>query len=292
MLLGAILILGILSVPLTGGRLGRIAELSFRRPWAIVAALLTQVVIIELVPDGAPALHRTVHLATYGLAALFILSNLRLPGVGVMGLGGGLNALAIAANHGVMPAREGALRTAGLWPPPEGFQSSTVVGHPKLAFLGDVFATPASLPLANVFSVGDVLLVGAAIASLHALSGSRPATWLGYALDALRPKRLRLRLHTVELVELDAEGRALLRVTGLGSASSRPMLCVGGQVIHALNAPPAPGRVVQAGFPLPEDAATLADSPMMVRWDAHAFSLPAARRLRRRPVASPRATLK
>jgi hypothetical protein len=37
--------------------------------------------------------------------------------------------------------------------------NSGVVEHPKLAFLGDVFAVPAQFPLANVFSVGDVLII-------------------------------------------------------------------------------------------------------------------------------------
>jgi hypothetical protein len=43
----------------------------------------------------------------------------------------------------------------------------------RLWFLGDVFAIPAGWPLANVFSVGDVLiLLGAAVASFR-VSGTR-----------------------------------------------------------------------------------------------------------------------
>ena len=37
-----------------------------------------------------------------------------------------------------------------------GFQNSTALAEPRLAFLGDVFHLPASWPLSNVFSVGDV----------------------------------------------------------------------------------------------------------------------------------------
>ena len=73
-------------------------------------------------------------------------------------LGAVLNLLAITANGGVMPASPAALAAAGLPADEPGFQSSTAVDDPRLAFLGDVFAIPASWPLSNVFSVGDVLI--------------------------------------------------------------------------------------------------------------------------------------
>lgn len=75
-----------------------------------------------------------------------------------MGVGAILNLLAIVANAGVMPATAGALATAGV---PSGggvIANSASVADPRLRFLGDVFAIPSSVPLANVFSVGDVLI--------------------------------------------------------------------------------------------------------------------------------------
>jgi hypothetical protein len=178
-LLGAIFLLGLLSVPLAGGDLLRVADVRFARTWAIAAALAGQIVVIEILPGADPALLRTAHLATYGLAAIFILSNARVPGVLLMGLGGGLNLLAIAANHGVMPAREGALKLAGLTPPPGHFNNSAAVAGGKLQVLGDVFAVPSWVPLANVFSVGDVVLLIGAIGALHVLAASRLAEWVG-----------------------------------------------------------------------------------------------------------------
>jgi len=66
-----------------------------------------------------------------------------------------------------MPATHGALATAGVTPSGETFANSAYVEHARLWFLGDVFAIPASWPLANVFSVGDVLIaLGAAWAIL------------------------------------------------------------------------------------------------------------------------------
>ena len=68
--------------------------------------------------------------------------------------------LAIAANNGAMPANMTAWRRAGLPEiPPEVFTNSRALASPRLAFLGDVFYVPASWPLSNVFSIGDVLIV-------------------------------------------------------------------------------------------------------------------------------------
>jgi hypothetical protein len=69
-----------------------------------------------------------------------------------------LNLLAISVNGGVMPASPSALAGAGLGADEPGFQNSTALAEPRPAFLGDVFYFPASWPLSNVFSVGDVLI--------------------------------------------------------------------------------------------------------------------------------------
>jgi hypothetical protein len=49
-----------------------------------------------------------------------------------------------------------------------------VLPDPRLAFLGDVFAIPRGWPLANVFSVGDVLIAVGAVVAVHGICGSRP----------------------------------------------------------------------------------------------------------------------
>ena len=77
-------------------------------------------------------------------------------------VGGALNLIAIVANGGVMPADPDALAAAGVEQRAGEFANSTAVAHPHLAFLGDVFAVPSSLPVSNVYSVGDVVLVIAA----------------------------------------------------------------------------------------------------------------------------------
>ena len=114
MLIGAALLLCILSVPLTGGRLSGLADLEFRRSWLAVAALVVQVLIISILPGGARGLSEEVHLASYLLLGAFLVVNRHIPGLLVIAAGGALNFAAIAANGGVMPADPDAIAAAGI----------------------------------------------------------------------------------------------------------------------------------------------------------------------------------
>src|SRR5689334_16402821 len=108
------LVVAIAAVPLLGGRLGALGDLRFARPGFGIAALLLQGVVLGALPGGSRPLHAAVHLASYGLMAIFVAANLSIPGLGIVALGGALNAVAIAANGGVMPASPEAYAHAGL----------------------------------------------------------------------------------------------------------------------------------------------------------------------------------
>jgi hypothetical protein len=163
------------TVPLAGGRLGALSSVTIARGWTLSVALGLQAVIMWLLPEGAPALHALGHVASYGFVIAFLAANRAIPGLWIVALGTALNAAAIAANGGVMPAAPAAVKAAGLAQRGGGFANSAVVKDPELAWLGDVFAVPALFPLANVFSVGDVLIVAGVAVVLHALCGSRLA---------------------------------------------------------------------------------------------------------------------
>ena len=175
MFIGCALIACLLSVPVFDGRLGRLAELRFRAGGVAVAALAVQVLIISVLPGGDGVLHQAIHLATYALLAVFLWLNRDVPYLWLAALGGGLNLLVIAANGGVMPADRAALAAAGVDQKAGDFANSTALAHPQLAFLGDAFAVPASWPVSNVFSVGDVVIVLGALLAVHTLSRSRLA---------------------------------------------------------------------------------------------------------------------
>lgn len=166
MLVIACVLLGVLLVPLTGGRLSRLAGVTFTDRWLLVVALVAQVVVIEVVSQAAD-IARVVHVATYLLAGAFAVRNRHVPGVVLLGLGAALNAVTITANGGTLPADADALARAGIEPEPGDFVNSGVVDGANLWFLGDVFAWPQPMPLANVFSVGDVLVVAGAVWGVH-----------------------------------------------------------------------------------------------------------------------------
>ncbi len=173
MLLALALLAAFASVPLAGGRLGALAQVTFRAPGLLLGALGVQILITSVVAGGDTRLHDLLHLATYAVAAAWVVLNRHVPGMLLLGLGGALNLCAIAANGGVMPADPAALRSAGVVVEPGEFNNSAAVADPRLSWLGDVFATPSWFPGANVFSVGDVVIVLAALWAVHRIGGSR-----------------------------------------------------------------------------------------------------------------------
>jgi hypothetical protein len=163
----------LVTIPVAGGRLRRLEELRIRWVWLPALAFAIQVLIVTLAPSGDETLHRAAHLFTYALAGACVLGNLDLRFVWVVALGGALNLIAIAANGGVMPASRGALQTAGLDVRSGEFANSDFVEGARVSFLGDVFAIPAGWPGANVWSVGDALMLLGVLLVLHAAAGSR-----------------------------------------------------------------------------------------------------------------------
>jgi len=139
--------------------LSRLTTIRFGRMYLVWVALLDQILVISVLPDHQHVVLDVANLVSYAAAAFFVWSNRRIPGVLLLGAGGALNLLAIVTNGGTMPASASALKASGWKPAPGHFANSAVVAHPRLAFLGDVFATPRWMPFHDVFSVGDVVIV-------------------------------------------------------------------------------------------------------------------------------------
>lgn len=162
-----------LSVPLAGGSLAELAHLRLRMLFPLALAAALQIALSAFFAQGPSWVHATMHIGSYLLAGVFVVANRRVPGILLVGAGGALNLVAIAANGGVMPVLPSAFSAAGLVSAPGAFHNSAVVAAPRLAFLGDIFAVPSPLPFHNVFSAGDICIaIGAAVA-LHRLCRSR-----------------------------------------------------------------------------------------------------------------------
>ena len=140
----------------------------WRLPMLIWGALAIQIVAVEVpLPDRVAPV---VHVVTYVAAFAFLWINRSVRGAAIVGAGALSNGITIVLNGGVLPASRVAVEAAG-GGPDLAFANTAVLENPVLPWLGDVFAWPAPLPLANTFSVGDVLIVlGVFVA---AWSGSR-----------------------------------------------------------------------------------------------------------------------
>lgn len=164
--------IGIAFGYLLGGRLDRLTDLRLRWVPLILGGLLVQVAIFSepigrLVGDAGPA----VYVGSAALVLVAVLRNVAIPGVAMIALGASCNLTAIVANGGWMPADPVALGSVGGLG--SGYTNSIVVTDPVLGPLTDLFALPAWLPLANVFSVGDVL-IGIGVAATIAIAMREP----------------------------------------------------------------------------------------------------------------------
>jgi Family of unknown function (DUF5317) len=163
--------IGLLIGFVIGGRLGGLAAVQFHWAWLAIAGLAVQILIFSdpigsLVGDAGPA----IYVASTAAVLVAVIRNIRIPGIAIVALGAGCNLAAIIANGGHMPADPAALAAVGITL--DGITNSVVVPDPVLRPLTDIFALPAALPFANVFSVGDVL-IGIGIAATIALAMRR-----------------------------------------------------------------------------------------------------------------------
>jgi Family of unknown function (DUF5317) len=171
-------LLALVSPLVLGGRLRRFGSVRLRQAVVLPIALILQVVIVEVIPEANHAALSAAHVATYVAAGWFVWVNRAIPGLWIIALGAASNGVTIAVNGGTLPASKAALSTAGIHLKPGEFLNSGVLPHPHLSFLGDVFAIPDRFPLANVFSVGDALIVIGVFWAAQRICGSRLApTW-------------------------------------------------------------------------------------------------------------------
>lgn len=152
------IVLGVIVGLVAGGRADGLAALRFRWAWLFVAGLAAQLVLFSApVTARIGDLGVPLYVASTVLVAAAVVANLHVRGMALVALGAACNLVAILANGGYMPASEWALAATGRVVGSD-YSNSSIVAHPALAFLTDIFALPRWLPLANVFSVGDVLI--------------------------------------------------------------------------------------------------------------------------------------
>jgi hypothetical protein len=158
LLLVGVLALGVVIGLCFGGSLRSLSELTLRWwPLALVGLAL------QIVPATSHGWAVALLIASYGVLVVFVLVNIRLPGIWLIALGFVLNLIVVGANGG-MPIGDPALRAAygsgAAEQRRELVQGAGGAKHhlqrpsDRLLFLSDVIPVPA--PIHIVMSVGDI----------------------------------------------------------------------------------------------------------------------------------------
>jgi hypothetical protein len=141
-----------------GGRASGLTELTFRWRWAVLAGIVTQVLLFSTpLNEVVGTLGPPIYVASTALVLAAIIVNWRITGMPVIALGALSNLTAIIANRGYMPADPGAMASLGQTIS-VAYSNSVIVSDPALRPLTDIFALPGWLPFANVYSIGDILI--------------------------------------------------------------------------------------------------------------------------------------
>jgi hypothetical protein len=158
-------LIGLLAGLIVGGRLSGIGTIQLRWGWLAVLGFATQIILFsQPVVERIGSMGVPIYVVSTALVLAALVRNASVPGLWIVTLGAFANMAAITSNGGYMPAAPGALAALGRGQETV-YSNSTVLAHPALEPLTDIFAIPLGIPFANVFSVGDVLIgLGVAIA--------------------------------------------------------------------------------------------------------------------------------
>ncbi|NLI12202.1 DUF5317 domain-containing protein [Pelotomaculum propionicicum] len=168
-----IMIVGFVAL-ITGGRIQNLKNISFRHSWLVFVAVAIKIITnsnLRLVIGIPDSLGQKLYIISLFLVAVFVLLNMHLRGLFLVGLGLISNLTAIVFNSGYMPVK---IEYLNLVSTPEELvkisQGLPLYNHiaagpsTKFFFLSDIFLMPHWILITRVFSIGDVILtIGGAI---------------------------------------------------------------------------------------------------------------------------------
>ena len=167
MILGVLTLAGVLLAWLLGANLGELRHVRLRASWIVFAALGLQIVLFSPLSGllHLPMSETSAHIGTYVALLAFVGANIRQPGLALAAMGCALNTIVIAANGGRMPVSLASWTATGRAATDltqhGSYNNVVLASHAHLGWLGDIFALPGVVPLANSLSIGDlVLLIG------------------------------------------------------------------------------------------------------------------------------------
>jgi len=172
--------LGLLVGVLTRGRIGYLSTVKVKLwPVALIGLAFQGLLFSPLVANAVGRLGPSLYVVSTVLVLMALVVNVRQPGFWLITLGALANFVVIVSNGGQMPASPEAFAILNGSPvvPVSGFSNSVIAGPAtSFYFLADIYVLPRPFPLANVLSLGDVMIgVGGAyfiVAVMHGRDGA------------------------------------------------------------------------------------------------------------------------
>lgn len=185
MLMPSIVALAIIVALLRGGSLRHFGMLQLRWIPLVVASLVLQLLLFTPLSKALVIAFAIPELYVVSMLLLvaWVVLNWRIPGMALLATGLLFNTIAIAVNGGYMPVSPESAAYAGRISnyATEGLaiNNNSIATNSNVHFwiLTDILPLPHWFPLANVFSIGDVLIVaGACLLCYRTVLGKLPAS--------------------------------------------------------------------------------------------------------------------
>ena len=164
MFLCASVVLAVLIGLIRGGKWQNFITFKFRKTWLVILAMVIQLAIFNPLWDkyvGAGMLNNYLYVLSIAILVIFLLVNIDISGLRILGLGIVSNGVAIVANGGHMPSSLEALKRilpqetiSQLQSGSAAYNVVLITSETKFSFLCDLFY----IPHINVYSVGDILI--------------------------------------------------------------------------------------------------------------------------------------
>lgn len=152
---------------LRGGKFKCLGQIKIHNWWLFILSFIIEFGTIFAVSAGMAIADRWsmyLHILSYIVLFVGILSNREYWSMWLVFLGSFLNFLVISINGGAMPVSMEGLKRAGLDSLINMINAGGIVTHKaitdatRLFFLADVFVLPAGYPFPKVISIGDLLI--------------------------------------------------------------------------------------------------------------------------------------
>lgn len=164
MFLCASVLLALLIGLARGGKWQNLSTFKFKKTWLVILAMLLQLTIFNPLWDkyvGAGLISNYLYVLSIVILVIFLLINVNISGLRILGLGIISNGAAIVANGGHMPSSLEALKRILPQETINQLQSGSaaynvvlITDETKFSFLCDLFY----IPNINVYSVGDIFI--------------------------------------------------------------------------------------------------------------------------------------